>query len=96
MKERRGYAHWRKKQLKNRTSDQKTITEANTRVLCPPNIGAEFEDTWRRAVMIDGIDERFRHLFFDYDDSRFSSTTFRNRMRDLVLGFGPHKGFSQS
>lgn len=63
------------------------IEDLSSRIICPPTIGAEFEDTYRRAVMIDGIAEPLRHLLFDFDDSRYTSGQVKDQYRDIVLGF---------
>lgn len=80
----KSYSAWRARRLKKNPGPQRAMAEL-ARVLCPP-IGSQFEDCWRRAVMVDEVDPRLQHLLFDFDDVR-SSTSRKERMRDIVLGY---------
>jgi hypothetical protein len=48
----------------------------------------EFEDCWRRAVMLGeiGPGDKLQHLLFDMDDIRWSSRERKETMRRIVLG----------
>lgn len=79
------YAGWRRKRLSKRGNFQRGV-QGNTSVV-NPRIGARFEDTWRRMVMLDDVPTNLRYLLFDFRDTRWSSTQLSERYRDILLGF---------
>ena len=52
--------------------------------------GSNFEDCYRRLIMVDGVHPKdgWGKLLFDYDDSRFTSTEYKEYLRDKILGLG--------